>query len=335
MMNFPSFGSRRGPDLAIDLGTANMRIMVRGEGVVFDEPSLCYYEKTAGQMKLIAAGRDVLAMVDRAPGTHVVRRPLARGVLQDMDAAAALLAHGLSSVVGRKRRGRPPAMIGIPADATKAEANALLAAADDAGFGRIELVREPFAAAIGADLPVREARASMVVECGAGTTEVAVFSIDGQCRSRSMRLGGLGLDEAITEHLHLRHHFLIGKITAETLKKHLAAEGAEDAEVEIRGRSLHNGLPGTLTLPVSEFHPVLQRHFGRFADAAKLVVGEISPDLAADLLSERVVATGGGICARFLAEAITAECGVPVTIANDPSGCVSRGLMRLMEERAA
>lgn len=226
-------------------------------------------------------------------------------------------------------------MIGIPADATKAEANALLAAADDAGFGRIELVREPFAAAIGADLPVREARASMVVECGAGTTEIAVFSIDGQCRSRSVRLGGLGLDEAITEHLHLRHHFLIGKITAETLKKHLAAEGAEDAEVEIRGRSLHNGLPGTLTLPVSEFHPVLQRHFGRFADAAKLVVGEISPDLAADLLSERVVATGGGICARFLAEAITAECGVPVTIANDPSGCVSRGLMRLMEERAA
>ena len=110
-MNFPSFGSRRGPDLAIDLGTANMRIMVRGEGVVFDEPSLCYYEKTAGQMKLIAAGRDVLAMVDRVPGTHVVRRPLARGVLQDIDAAAALLAHGLSSVVGRKRRGRPPALI--------------------------------------------------------------------------------------------------------------------------------------------------------------------------------------------------------------------------------
>lgn len=335
MINFPSFGSRRGPDLAIDLGTANMRIIVRDEGVIFDEPSLCYYDKASGQMKLIAVGQDVLAMVDRAPETHVVRRPLARGVLQDMEAATALLSHGLSSVVGKKRRGRPSAMIGIPADATKAEANALLAAADDAGFGRIELVREPFAAAIGAELPVREARASMVVECGAGTTEVAVFSIDGQCRSRSVRLGGLGLDEAIIEHLHLRHHFLVGRLTAETLKKHLGEKGCEDREIEIRGRSLHNGLPGMLTLPVSEFHPVLKRHFGRFADAARLVVGEISPDLAADLLSERVVATGGGICAKFLAEAITAECGVPVTIANDPSGCVSRGLLQLLEERAA
>lgn len=197
MMNFLSIGSRRRPDLAIDLGTANMRVMVRGEGVVFDEPSLCYYEKKSGQMKLIAAGLDVLAMVDRVPGTHLVRRPLARGVLQDMDAATALLAHGLTSVIGKKPSGRPPAMIGIPADATKAEANALLTAANDAGFGRIELVREPFAAAIGAELPVRESRASMVIECGAGTTEVAVFSINGQCRSRSVRLGGLDLDEAI------------------------------------------------------------------------------------------------------------------------------------------
>ncbi|GGD53143.1 rod shape-determining protein [Croceicoccus pelagius] len=334
-MNFLSIGSRRGPDLAIDLGTANMRVMVRGEGVVFDEPSLCYYEKKSGQMKLIAAGLDVLAMVDRVPGTHLVRRPLARGVLQDMDAATALLAHGLTSVIGKKPSGRPPAMISIPADATKAEANALLTAANDAGFGRIELVREPFAAAIGAELPVRESRASMVIECGAGTTEVAVFSINGQCRSRSVRLGGLDLDEAITEHLHLRHHFLIGKITAEALKKHLAEHGPGNAEVQIKGRSLHTGLPGTLTLPVSEFHSVLKRHFGRFADAARLVVSEISPDLAADLLNERVVATGGGICARFLAEAIAAECGIPVTIANDPHGCVSRGLMRLMEERAA
>ncbi|WP_370179992.1 rod shape-determining protein [Alteriqipengyuania sp.] len=335
MINFPSFGSRRGPDLAIDLGTANMRIILRDEGVVFDEPSLCYYENVSGQMKLIAVGRDVLAMVDRAPGTHVVRRPLARGVLQDLEAATALLAHGLSSVFDKKPKRRPQAMIGIPADATKAEASALLAAADDAGFGRIELVREPFAAAVGAGLPVREARASMIVECGAGTTEIAVFSIDGQCRSRSVRLGGLSLDEAIIEHLHLQHHFLIGRITAEDLKKHLTADCSEDQIVEIKGRSLHNGLPGILALPVSEFYPVLKRHFGRFADAARLVVGEISPDLAADLLSERVVATGGGICARFLADAITAECGVPVTIANDPSGCVSRGLERLMEEHAA
>jgi len=335
MLNFQSFPFRNGPDLAIDLGTANMRVMVRGEGVVFDEPSLCCYENSSGQMRLVAVGRDVLAMVDRLPGTHVVRRPLARGVLQDMEAASALLSHGLAAVAGRKRRGRPKALIGIPADATKAEANALLTAAADAGFGRIELVREPFAAAIGAGLPVREAGASMVVECGAGTTEVAVFSMDGQCRSRSVRMGGLGLDEGIMEYLHLRHHFLIGRLTAETVKKRLAQDDDQDGQIEIRGRSLQTGLPGILTMPIRDFHPVMKRHFGRFADVVRQVVGEISPDLAADLLSDRIVATGGGTCERFLAQAITAECGVPVNIANDPSGCVSRGLTQLLEERAA
>lgn len=335
MLNLSSFGPRRGSDFAIDLGTANMRVIVRGEGVVFDEPSLCCYENSSGQMRLVATGRDVLSMVDRVPGTHVIRRPLARGVLQDMESASALLSHGLAAVAGRKRRGRPKAMIGIPADATKAEANALLTAAKDAGFGRIELVREPFAAAIGAGLPVREAGASMVVECGAGTTEVAVFSLDGQCRSRSVRMGGLGLDEAIMEYLHLRHHFSIGRLTAETVKKRVAQDDGQDGDLDIRGRSLNSGLPATLTLPIGDFRPVMKRHVGRFADVVRQVVGEISPDLAADLLSDRVVATGGGTCARFLAEAITAECGVPVTVANDPSGCVSRGLTQLLEERAA
>ena len=202
MINF--YSVKRAPDLAIDLGTANMRIIVRGEGLVFNEPSLCCYENASGRMKLVAAGSEVLAMVDRVSGSNVVRSPLARGVLQDMEATSALLAHGLSSVVGKRRKRRPTAMIGIPSDATKAEANALLSAADDAGLGRIELVREPFAAAIGAGMPVREARASMIVECGAGTTEVAVFSIDGQCHFRSVRMGGLSLDDAISEHLHMR-----------------------------------------------------------------------------------------------------------------------------------
>lgn len=321
--------------MAIDLGTANMRIMVRGEGVVFDEPSLCCYEDRGGRPHFVAAGSEVFAMVDRVPITFSVRRPLARGVLQDIEATSALLSHGISAVLGKKRKSRPTAMIGIPADATKAETNALLAAAEDAGFGRIELVSEPFAAAIGADLPVREARASMVVECGAGTTEIAVFSLDGKCYSRSVRLGGLGLDEALIEHLQTRHHFLIGKLTAENLKMRLSLENDESQTLEIKGRGLHNGLPGVITLPASEFSPILKRHFARFADAVRLVIGEITPDLAADLLSERLVATGGGICAGFLADAVASECGLPITVANDPSGCVARGLNRLMEEKAA
>ena len=335
MFNFHSFARRQKPDLAIDLGTANMRMVTRGEGCVFDEPSLCYFRDLDGRSRFIAAGKAVLAMVDRVPRTFSVRRPLARGVLQDIEATSALLARGLASISGRTRRSRPRALIGLPADATKAEANALLAAADDAGFGRIELIREPFAAAIGAGLPVGEARASMIVECGAGTTEVAVFSMDGQCNHRTVRLGGESLDEALTEFLQTNHQFLIGRLTAENLKRELSSRSGETSQdedtVSVNGRDLRTRLPGTLTLKASAFDQVFKKHFDRFAEATRFVLSELSPDLAADLLSERIVATGGGICVRFLADAITRECGVPVTLAEDASGCVARGLQHLME----
>ncbi|MBU0669489.1 MAG: rod shape-determining protein, partial [Alphaproteobacteria bacterium] len=335
MFNFHSFARRQKPDLAIDLGTANMRMVVPGEGCVFDEPSLCYFQDLDGRSRFMAAGKAVLAMVDRVPKTFSVRRPLARGVLQDIEATSALLAHGLTSISGRARRSRPRALIGLPADATKAEANALLAAADDAGLGRIELIREPFAAAIGAGLPVGEARASMIVECGAGTTEIAVFSIDGQCKTRSVRLGGQSLDEALLEFLQTKHHFLIGRLTAENLKRELSVRASKSSAtedlVEVKGRNLRTGLPGMLTLTASAFDPVFEKHFGRFAEATRVVLGELSPDLAADLLDERIIATGGGISAYFLADAIERECGVPVTVAEDASGCVARGLQRLME----
>ena len=335
MINLQSFVRRRKPDLAIDLGTANMRMVVPGEGCVFDEPSLCYFQNLDGRSRFVEAGKPVLAMVDRVPQTFSVRRPLARGVLQDIEATSALLAYGLASISGKTRRSRPRVLIGLPADATKAEAKALLSAVDDAGFGRTELIREPFAAAIGAGLPVGEARASMIVECGAGTTEIAVFSIDGHCTSRSVRLGGQSLDEALAEYLQTKQHFLIGRLTAEQLKRELASRPYDspqiDGTVKVKGRDLRTGLPGTLTLAASTFDAVFEKHFARFAEATRVVLGELSPDLAADLLSERIVATGGGICASFLADAIARECGVPVTVADDPSGCVARGLQRLME----
>ena len=335
MISLQSFTRRQKPDLAIDLGTANMRMVVPGEGCVFDEPSLCYFQNLDGRSRFVEAGKAVLAMVDRVPQTFSVRRPLARGVLQDIEATSALLAHGLASIAGKTRRSRPRVLIGLPADATKAEANALLTAAEDAGLGRTELIREPFAAAIGAGLPVGEARASMIVECGAGTTEIAVFSIDGHCTSRSVRLGGQSLDEALTEYLHTKQHFLIGRLTAENLKRELSSRPRDtsqtDGTVKVKGRDLRTGLPGMLTLPASTFNPVFEKHFARFAEATRVVLGELSPDLAADLLSENIVATGGGICASFLADAIARECGVPVIVAEDASGCVARGLQRLME----
>ena len=336
MINFHTFGRRQKPDLAIDLGTANMRIVVPHAGVVFDEPSLCYFQDLNGRSRFIAAGKEVLAMVDRVPKTFNVRRPLARGVLQDIEATSALLAHGLASISGKARRSRPRALIGLPADATKAEANALLAAADDAGLGPIDLIREPFAAAIGAGLPVGEARGSMIVECGAGTTEIAVFSINGQCRSRSVRLGGQSLDEALSEYLQTKFHFLIGRLTAENLKRELSLRtrsSSPTAEtVKIKGRDLRTRLPGTLILQASTFDQVFEEHFTKFAEATRFVLGELSPDLAADLLDEWIVATGGGICANFLADAIARECGISVSVADDAAGCVARGLERVMEQ---
>lgn len=336
MQLFSRFAKAR-PDVAIDLGTANMRIMVRGEGRVFEEPSLCCYDVRDGRARIVAAGAQVEAMIDRAPPGVVVRRPLARGVLQDIDAAASLLRHGIGSAIGRRWK-RPAAIIGVPADSTKAEIGALLTAASDAGLGRVELIREPFAAALGAGLPVSANRASMVIECGAGTTEVAAFSIDGECRSRSVRLGGISLDEALMEHVHARHQFLIGRQGAEMLKRKLLALGPSAAEssqgMTVKGRSLRTGLPGMIILPVAELMPVVSRHFRRFADMTRQVLADISPDLAADLLDGNVVATGGGTGGQFLLEAISEQCGIRVVIAEKPADCVALGLDILLDRAA-
>lgn len=337
MQQLLSLFAKARPDVAIDLGTANMRIMVRGEGRVFEEASLCCYDVRDGRARIVAAGAEVGAMIDRVPPGFVVRRPLARGVLQDIDAAASLLRHGMGAVMGRRRK-RPTAMIGVPADSTKAEIGALLTAASDAGLGRVELVREPFAAALGAGLPVGANRASMVIECGAGTTEVAVFSINGECRSRSIRLGGVSLDEALMEHIHARHQFLIGRQGAEVLKRELLQLGPSAADssqsLAVKGRSLGTGLPGMVTLPAAELVPVATRHFRRFADMTRQILADISPDLAADLLDGSVVATGGGNGGRFLLEAIAEQCGIQIALAEKPEDCVALGLDALLDRAA-
>lgn len=335
MFNFLAALPKHRPELAIDLGTANTRVILRGEGVVFEEPSLCCFSSDKSRPRFVAAGRSVREMIDRVPNALQVRHPLARGVLQDMEAASALLNYALTAVTGKRRMRRPGVIIGIPADATKAESNALQVAAADAGFGKIELVKEPFAAAIGAGLPVTEARASMIVECGAGTTEIAVFSLDGECRTRSVRQGGDALDAALTEYLHIRHHFMIGRATAERLKKKLAPLlGTQDSDhqlIEVRGRDVRKGLPGTLVLPVPDFRPVFARHIAPLVEAACAVLGDISPDLAADLLADRIVATGGSASVGLMAEALMRETGIPVTIAPEEARCVSKGLEHLLD----
>lgn len=334
MIHFFTSARQNRPDLAIDLGTANTRVIVRGDGVVFDEPSLCCFSSDASRPRFMAAGRKVADMVDRVPGELRIRHPLARGVLQDMEAASALLDYALTSVRGKKGMRKPRVLIGIPADATKAESSALQTSAQDAGFGKIELIREPFAAALGSDLSLENARASMIIECGAGTTEIAVYSLNGLCLSRSVRQGGLALDAALAEFLHSKHHFLIGSQTAEHLKRDLAQRfnaGTPFSDVIlVKGRDLHKGRPGGLSLPVSDFLPVFEKYVAPLVEAALAVLREISPDLAADLVADRIVMTGGSSCVGLFAQTLAKESGVAVSVAHEESLCVSRGLESLL-----
>lgn len=343
MFRFFSTSRQSGPDIAIDFGTANTRVVLRNGGIVFEQPTASCFSNKGGQEFFVSAGNDAFAMLDRVSGGLHIRRPLARGVVQDLGAASAYLQYVLKTVMGRLRLRQPSVMVGIPADATKAEASALRTVLSDAGFGRISLVKETYAAAVGAGLDISAARASMIIECGAGTTEIAVFSIDGECLIRSVRGGGQSLDEALIEHMRARHHFLIGLRTAERLKHTISREislreadsfgiGAASADrmVEIKGRDLLTGLPATRLLPPSEFRPVFKKHLIPIVEATRSTLATIKPDLAADLLSGSIVATGGCASISLLTEMIASDTGLPMQAVNDESLCVSRGLETLM-----
>lgn len=343
MLPFVSTWKNGKPDIALDFGTANTRVILRNSGIVFEQSTASCFSNKGGREFFVAAGNDAFAMVDRVSDELHIRRPLARGVVQDLGAASAYLRYVLKTVRGRLRIGRPGVMIGIPADATKAEASALRTVASDAGFGKISLVKETYAAAIGAGLDISAARASMVIECGAGTTEIAVFSIDGECLIRSVRGGGQSLDEALIEHMRVNYHFLIGLRTAERLKQALSRQislqeanfsgigvDSDVRQIEIKGRDLLTGLPAARWLPPSVFQPVLKKHLIPIVEATRSVLATLKPDLAADLLSGSVVATGGCASISLLTEMITSDTGLSIQAANDEALCVSRGLETLM-----
>lgn len=325
--------SREHADIAIDLGTANTRVIGRGAGVLFDQPSLCCFEDDGISSKVVAVGHDASKIMNRTSGTLKVRSPLARGVLQDIDAARELLKFAVRSGTGRRGYGRPNTIIGVPADATQAECAALHTAAADAGLRTVNLVREPLAAAFGADLPVDEPTGSMIVECGAGTTEVAVLSLGGFCLTRSARGGGAALDAGIASYLHKQHQFLIGEPTAERLKRELAVLLASPAtdrlSVEIKGRSLKDRRPGVLTLSAGEFLPVFTKHAGQIAGLVRQVLNETPPQISHDICGRGIVLTGGSAL-PFIAEVIGIETNLVVNIADQNKLCVTRGLSKIL-----
>jgi len=328
-----SWNGRRA-DIAIDLGTANTRVVARGSGMVFDEPSLCCFSSGGTRPRLVAAGEAVRPMVDRTPDSLKVTRPLRRGVLQDIDATRELLAYATSSSLSRRRLRSPTVAIGIPADATQAERSALLTAAGDAGLGPVNLINEPFAAALGAGLPVHHPEGSMIVECGAGTTEVAVISLGGICLTRSVRVGGAALDAALADHFHFRRKFLIGEITTERLKcdlvRLLGTPDGDDQMIEAKGRSLTSGIPGVQQAPVSELRPVVTKHVMQIVEVVRDILNQTPPELSHDIYEKGLTLTGGSATIPCIGQAITQETGLRVHIPDRPEQCVMLGLEAML-----
>ena len=323
------------PELAIDFGTANLRLIRRDEGIVFDEPSLCCFDVSNNVLSLNAAGSAVRSMIDRTPHRLSVRRPLHRGVLQDIAAATHLLRYAVEKTSGRWRLNKTSAVMGVPIDATEAERGALLTAARDAGLGPIHLVSESFAAAIGAELPVDKPTGTMIVECGAGTTEIAVISLGGVCTTRSVRVGGASLNQAIADHLHFQHKFLVGELTVERIKEEYSARRQESScdsdALSVKGRSLTTRMPAILEMKLSELDGVVQRHMAQIVQTVREVLNETAPELSQDICSHGVFLTGGSAKTPGLSEMIMHETGLAVTIAENPLSCVAQGLQRILQ----
>lgn len=321
------------PDFAIDLGTANTRIITQ-EGLVFDEPTLCCFAGSSDGGELVAAGTEARSMLDRTSGTLRIRRPLSRGVLSDMHAARDYIAYAVRTAVGQRRLRSFRAAIGVPADATNAERSALLTAATDAGLGRVELLSEPLMAALGANLPVDLPQGTLIVECGAGTTEAAVITLGGICAAMSVRGGGDALDTAIVDHLHFRHKFLIGACTAERLKRDLLAmllePTSQSTDFRIKGRSLITGLPEARHFTFSDLCPAVDKHVGSITGMIADLLSKVPPELSGDIHEGGILLTGGSAAIGLLGPALAATTGLPVRMAEEQAHCVALGLHKAM-----
>jgi rod shape-determining protein MreB len=315
------------PDIAIDFGTANTRVFVPGRGIVFDEPSICCFSLDDVRPRLIAAGNDARPMLDRTGRSGRITRPLARGVLDDIGAGREMLRYAIGRSGVSRRFNKLRAVIGIPADATQAEANALVTTAHDAGLGHVELIAEPLAAAIGMGLPVTECRGSMIIECGAGTTEVVVLSMGAICLRRSVRIGGLSLDQDIADHVQFRHKLLIGAATAEAVKLAIVGDGADDGDsIAIKGRSIVAGGPAIVEVPRRELVMLIERHAMTIVDVVRDALGKTPPELSRDIHDHGIMLTGGCATIGLIERSIRDSTGLTTHVADDALLCVAKGL---------
>jgi rod shape-determining protein MreB len=325
-------------DMAIDLGTANTLVYVKGRGIVLNEPSVVAIADARGRKHVCAVGDEAKMMLGRTPGNIHAIRPLRDGVIADFDVAEEMIKHFIRKVHNRRTFARPQVIICVPSGSTAVERRAIQESAESAGARRVFLIEEPMAAAIGAGLPVTEPTGSMVVDIGGGTTEVAVLSLGGIVYSRSVRVGGDKMDEAIIAYIRRNHNLLVGEGSAERIKKEIGTasppEDGEGATMEIKGRDLMNGVPKELIISERQIAESLAEPVGAIIEAVKVALEHTAPELAADIVDKGIVLTGGGGLLGNLDFVLRASTGLPISIADDPLSCVALGTGRCLEELA-
>ncbi|MFA5114306.1 MAG: rod shape-determining protein [Candidatus Margulisiibacteriota bacterium] len=319
-------------DLGIDLGTATTLVFARGEGIILCEPSVVAINKDNNRP--LAFGNEAKGMLGRTPANIVAVRPMRDGVIADFEITEMMLRHFINKSHNRSAFVRPRIVVGVPSGITGVEKRAVLDAAMHAGAREAYLVEEPMAAAIGANLPVSEAQGSMIVDIGGGTTEVAVLALGGIVVSKSIRVAGDEMDEAIVAHCRKNYNLLIGERTAEQIKIDIGSAYPlpEEKTIEVRGRDLVTGLPKTLTLTSSEIRDALAEPVATVVDAVRMTLEKTPPELAADIMDRGIVMAGGGSLLRGLDKYLAQETDMSVYVVDDPISCVAYGTGKILEE---
>jgi len=322
--------------MAIDLGTANTLVYVKGRGIVLNEPSVVAIAEAKGKKQVLAVGEEAKQMLGRTPGNIRAIRPLRDGVIADFEVAEEMIKYFIRKVHNRRTFASPLVVVCVPSGSTAVERRAIQESAESAGARKVYLIEEPMAAAIGAGLPVTEPTGSMVVDIGGGTTEVAVLSLGGIVYSRSVRVGGDKMDEAIIAYIRRNHNLLVGEGSAARIKEEIGSacppEDGDGETMEIKGRNLMNGVPKELVISERQIAESLSEPVGAIIEAVKVALEHTAPELAADIVDKGIVLTGGGALLGNIDFVLRHSTGLPVSIADDPLSCVVLGTGRALEE---